>query len=135
MTSYLHNVTNVVILDHGIYKQLSEDFRKNYCHLWEALILLDSQKIQQLGETFGVGKYAQYFPVIFTGRTINRWLSFALFQVWMNSMNTEKRKCMKRTPWSFDSSNKINESFLEPFGIWSWHFDNETRTLYLYVQF
>ncbi|KAL3630384.1 hypothetical protein CASFOL_023368 [Castilleja foliolosa] len=65
------NGFSLVILDHGIYKELSEDFRKNYCHLWEALITLDSQKIEQLGETFGVGKYARYFPVIFTGRTIN----------------------------------------------------------------
>ncbi|CAA0814539.1 Protein kinase superfamily protein [Striga hermonthica] len=62
---------SLVILDHGIYKPLSEDFRKNYCLLWEALISLDSQKIQQLGETFGVGKYAKFFPVIFTGRTMN----------------------------------------------------------------
>uniref|UniRef100_A0A0E0BK45 ABC1 atypical kinase-like domain-containing protein n=1 Tax=Oryza glumipatula TaxID=40148 RepID=A0A0E0BK45_9ORYZ len=38
--------------------------------LWKALILLDSQKILELGEHFGVGKYAKYFPVIFTGRTI-----------------------------------------------------------------
>lgn len=74
LTSYLLNIyVHVVILDHGIYKQLPEEFRKNYCHLWEALIRLDSQKIQQLGETFGVGKYARYFPVIFTGRTINRY--------------------------------------------------------------
>ncbi|KAL0287744.1 UNVERIFIED_CONTAM: AarF domain-containing protein kinase [Sesamum radiatum] len=65
------NGFSLVILDHGIYKQLSEDFRKNYCRLWEALIILDSPKIQLLGETFGVGKYARYFPVIFTGRTIN----------------------------------------------------------------
>ncbi|GER47051.1 protein kinase superfamily protein [Striga asiatica] len=62
---------SLVILDHGIYKPLSEDFRKNYCLLWEALISLDSQKIEQLGETFGVGKYAKFFPVIFTGRTMN----------------------------------------------------------------
>ncbi|XP_042039771.1 aarF domain-containing protein kinase 1-like [Salvia splendens] len=66
-----HNGFSLVILDHGIYKQLPEEFRKSYCHLWEALIRLDSQKIQHLGETFGVGKYARYFPVIFTGRTIN----------------------------------------------------------------
>ncbi|KAL6507634.1 hypothetical protein OROGR_023829 [Orobanche gracilis] len=65
------NSFSLVILDHGIYRQLSEDFRKKYCQLWEALITLDSQKIQLLGETFGVGKYARYFPVIFTGRTIN----------------------------------------------------------------
>lgn len=47
-------------------------FRLKYCELWKALILLDSQKILRLGEEFGVGKYAKYFPVIFTGRTIER---------------------------------------------------------------
>lgn len=62
---------SIVLLDHGIYKQLDEEFRKNYCQLWKALILLDSKKIQQLGEDFGVGKYAKYFPVMFTGRTID----------------------------------------------------------------
>lgn len=61
-----------VLLDHGIYKELDQKFRLNYCQLWKALILLDAQKIMELGEQFGVGKYAKYFPVIFTGRTIER---------------------------------------------------------------
>ncbi|PIN06596.1 putative unusual protein kinase [Handroanthus impetiginosus] len=83
------NGFSLVILDHGIYKQLSEDFRKNYCHLWEALIILDSQKIQQLGKTFGVGKYARYFPVIFTGRTINS------KSVLRRGMSPEEKKHLK----------------------------------------
>uniref|UniRef100_A0A0E0MG85 ABC1 atypical kinase-like domain-containing protein n=1 Tax=Oryza punctata TaxID=4537 RepID=A0A0E0MG85_ORYPU len=61
---------SLVLLDHGIYKELDQKFRLDYCQLWKALILLDSQKIMELGEQFGVGKYARYFPVIFTGRTI-----------------------------------------------------------------
>ncbi|XP_072991339.1 uncharacterized protein [Typha latifolia] len=61
---------SLVLLDHGIYRELDEKFRLDYCQLWKALILLDSQKILQLGEQFGVGKYSKYFPVIFTGRTI-----------------------------------------------------------------
>ncbi|XP_040384576.1 aarF domain-containing protein kinase 1 isoform X2 [Oryza brachyantha] len=61
---------SLVLLDHGIYKELDQKFRLNYCQLWKALILLDSQKIMELGEQFGVGKYAKYFPVLFTGRTI-----------------------------------------------------------------
>lgn len=61
----------LVLLDHGIYKQLDEGFRQDYCQLWKALILLDSKKIQQLGEHFGVGKYSKYLPLIFTGRTID----------------------------------------------------------------
>ncbi|XP_031391821.1 aarF domain-containing protein kinase 1 isoform X2 [Punica granatum] len=61
----------IVLLDHGIYKQLDDEFRRNYCQLWKALILQDSEKIQQLGEQFGVGEYSRYFPVIFTGRTVD----------------------------------------------------------------
>ncbi|KAL4572606.1 hypothetical protein LXL04_019386 [Taraxacum kok-saghyz] len=63
---------SLVLLDHGIYKSLDEEFRVNYCQLWKALILLDSHKIQQVGQHFGIGKYAKYLPLIFTGRTINR---------------------------------------------------------------
>ncbi|CAI9110306.1 OLC1v1010306C1 [Oldenlandia corymbosa var. corymbosa] len=62
---------SLVLLDHGICKELDETFRVNYCELWKALIFMDSNKIQQLGEQMGVSKYARYFPVIFTGRTIN----------------------------------------------------------------
>nr|XP_023892449.1 uncharacterized aarF domain-containing protein kinase 1-like [Quercus suber] len=61
----------LVLLDHGIYRQLDEGFRIDYCELWKALILLDENKIQQLGERFGVGKYFKYLPLIFTGRTID----------------------------------------------------------------
>jgi aarF domain-containing kinase len=63
---------SLVLLDHGIYKELDPKFRLDYCKLWRALILLDTQKILELGEQFGVGKYAKYFPLIFTGRTIDR---------------------------------------------------------------
>ncbi|KAM1956521.1 hypothetical protein ACFX16_025930 [Malus domestica] len=65
------NGFSLVLLDHGIYKQLDEGFRLDYCQLWKALILLDSKKLHHLGERFGVGKYSRYFPVIFTGRTID----------------------------------------------------------------
>uniref|UniRef100_A0A7N2KXJ5 ABC1 atypical kinase-like domain-containing protein n=1 Tax=Quercus lobata TaxID=97700 RepID=A0A7N2KXJ5_QUELO len=61
----------LVLLDHGIYRQLDEGFRIDYCELWKALILLDANKTQQLGERFGVGKYFKYLPLIFTGRTID----------------------------------------------------------------
>ncbi|XP_066337104.1 uncharacterized protein [Miscanthus floridulus] len=65
-----HGKFSLVLLDHGIYRELDQKFRLDYCQLWKALILLDANKIQELGEQFGVGKYAKYFPVIFTGRTI-----------------------------------------------------------------
>ncbi|XP_021643512.2 uncharacterized protein LOC110637616 isoform X2 [Hevea brasiliensis] len=65
------NGFSLVLLDHGIYKQLDEGFRMDYCQLWKALILQDSHQVRQLGERFNVGKYSRYFPVIFIGRTID----------------------------------------------------------------
>nr|XP_018686740.1 PREDICTED: uncharacterized aarF domain-containing protein kinase 1 isoform X4 [Musa acuminata subsp. malaccensis] len=70
---------SIVLLDHGIYRELDERFRSDYCELWKALILLDSKKIQLLGKKFGVGKYSKYFPVIFTGRTMERLHAFLDF--------------------------------------------------------
>ncbi|EXB86783.1 hypothetical protein L484_007808 [Morus notabilis] len=49
---------SLVLLDHGIYRQLDEEFRLNYCELWKSLIVLDSNKIHHLGEQFGVAKYS-----------------------------------------------------------------------------
>lgn len=66
-----HNGFSLVLLDHGLYREFDERFRLDYCQLWKALILLDTKKIQHLGEQFGVRKYSKYFPVIFTGRTID----------------------------------------------------------------
>lgn len=63
------NGFSLVLLDHGNCKTLDEGFRRDFCRLWEALILLDSTKIHELGTRFGVVQYAKFFPVIFTGRT------------------------------------------------------------------
>ncbi|WCJ25145.1 AarF domain-containing protein kinase 1 [Euphorbia peplus] len=81
---------SLVLLDHGIYKQLDEGFRQDYCQLWKALILQDSQQIQQLGERFNVGKYSKYFPVIFTGRTLDSKSAIG------GELSAEERRIMKQ---------------------------------------
>ncbi|KAB1211359.1 putative aarF domain-containing protein kinase 1 [Morella rubra] len=81
---------SLVILDHGIYKQLDEGFRLDYCELWKALILLDPNKIQELGERFGVGTYSRYFPLIFTGRAIDSKSALG------RGMSTEEKKNLKQ---------------------------------------
>ncbi|XP_060185841.1 uncharacterized protein LOC132615297 isoform X1 [Lycium barbarum] len=83
------NGFSLVLLDFGICKQLDEDFRLKYCQLWEALVVMDSTKIQQIGEYFGVGKYSKYFPVIFTGRTIDSKSALG------SGMSAEEKKNLK----------------------------------------
>ncbi|XP_021823848.1 uncharacterized aarF domain-containing protein kinase 1 isoform X4 [Prunus avium] len=84
------NGFSLVILDHGIYKKLDEGFRLDYCQLWKALILLDSKNLQRLGERFGVAKYSRYFPVIFTGRTIDSKSALG------KAMSVEERRNLKQ---------------------------------------
>lgn len=81
---------SLVLLDHGICRELDEQFRLNYCELWNALILLDANKIANLGERFGVRKYARYFPVIFTGRTIDSKSALG------RGMTLEEKKILKQ---------------------------------------
>lgn len=68
-----HTLLNFpVLLDHGLYKELDDGFRRDYCRLWKAFILRDVNEIMLIGKSFGVGSYATYLPIIFTGRTMNR---------------------------------------------------------------
>ncbi|KAJ7297020.1 hypothetical protein O6H91_Y085100 [Diphasiastrum complanatum] len=61
----------IVLLDHGLYRELDEQFRSEFCHLWKALILLDPVKLREAGERLGAGRYYRYLPVIFTGRSLS----------------------------------------------------------------
>src|SRR3990167_5337149 len=47
---------HVVILDHGLYRELDEELRITWCHLWKAMIEKDNSKIEYYGEQMGVSK-------------------------------------------------------------------------------
>jgi aarF domain-containing kinase len=36
----------LVLLDHGLYRKLDDDFRRDYCRLWQALILGNATDIE-----------------------------------------------------------------------------------------
>nr|KYP48347.1 putative aarF domain-containing protein kinase 1 [Cajanus cajan] len=80
------NGFSLVLLDHAVYTTLDDEFRKDFCQLWEALILKDSMKTMQLGERFGARKYSRYLPIIFTGTTIERFIQFdnCSYLLWKN---------------------------------------------------
>eukprot|EP00897_Mesotaenium_endlicherianum_P000710 jgi/Mesen1/1063/ME000123S00243 len=59
---------DLVLLDHGLYRELDEEFRAEFCRLWQALILADVRAVQAVGDRLGAGAYAKFLPVVFTGR-------------------------------------------------------------------
>ncbi|GMF14857.1 unnamed protein product [Phytophthora fragariaefolia] len=61
----------LVLLDHGLYRELDNDFRKTYCDLWRAMLMRDSVLLEDCGRRLNVGDLAKYLPLLFTYRTIN----------------------------------------------------------------
>ncbi|RUS31284.1 hypothetical protein BC938DRAFT_478112 [Jimgerdemannia flammicorona] len=59
----------LVLIDHGLYRQLSTDFRLNYCHLWHSLLLNDAAGLETSAANLGVGRYATVLSFLFTGRS------------------------------------------------------------------
>lgn len=47
--------TQLVLLDHGLYRQIDDDFRREYAALWRALILADKQGIKRHAEGMNAG--------------------------------------------------------------------------------
>jgi aarF domain-containing kinase len=60
----------IVLLDHGLYRELSEEFRLNYCRLWWAMIVQDEPALRATCDAMGIGKYYAVMPLVFTYRSV-----------------------------------------------------------------
>ena len=69
--SQKHADFTVVLLDHGLYKTVSENFRLSFAQLWKALIFHNEPLLKESSERLGTGSYSRLFPVIFTARLWN----------------------------------------------------------------
>ena len=61
----------VILLDHGFYRYISDDFRNDFCRMWHALVTLDYPTVKTIADKMGLGEYYRYLPLILTYRTIN----------------------------------------------------------------
>ncbi|DAZ98798.1 TPA: hypothetical protein N0F65_000954 [Lagenidium giganteum] len=61
----------IVLLDHGLYRQLDEDFRRTYCDLWRAMLLRDAPLLEECGRRLNAGPFARFLPLLFTYRFVN----------------------------------------------------------------
>ncbi|KAI8997334.1 ABC1 family-domain-containing protein [Pilobolus umbonatus] len=59
---------DIVLLDHGLYRELSDELRSNYAHLWTALIKADEEGIKEYAHKVGGTDVYQLFACMLTGR-------------------------------------------------------------------
>lgn len=58
----------LVLVDHGLYKQLDDDFRLNYARLWKALMLADIPEIKTACASLGIGNMFPLLAAMLTSR-------------------------------------------------------------------
>ncbi|KAK6502174.1 hypothetical protein TWF506_002767 [Arthrobotrys conoides] len=51
----LNGQPEVVLIDHGLYVDMSEEMRQDYCELWMSLLTIDNEKIGRVAEKWGIG--------------------------------------------------------------------------------
>ena len=62
-------VTQVVLLDHGLYTQLNNKFRYDYADFWSAIINRDVEAIKVAADSLGVGNLYGLFACMVTARS------------------------------------------------------------------
>ena len=63
-----NNKLELVILDHGLYHEIDDEFRVNYCHLWKSIINRDENGMKAVARKLGVNAY-ELFAVMLTSRS------------------------------------------------------------------
>ncbi|KAG9268895.1 putative aarF domain-containing protein kinase 1 [Astyanax mexicanus] len=63
------NKTEIVLLDHGLYQVLNQDFRMDYCRLWQSLIKGDMKGIERYSRRLGAGDLYPLFACVLTARS------------------------------------------------------------------
>ncbi|KAI4875437.1 hypothetical protein NFI96_005877 [Prochilodus magdalenae] len=61
--------TEIVLLDHGLYQVLNQDFRMDYCRLWQSLIKGDMKGIERYSRRLGAGDLYPLFACVLTARS------------------------------------------------------------------
>ncbi|XP_019589219.1 aarF domain-containing protein kinase 1 isoform X3 [Rhinolophus sinicus] len=70
----------IVLLDHGLYQVLTEEFRLDYCHLWQSLIWTDMRRVKKYCQRLGAGDLYPLLACMLTARSwnsVNRGISQA----------------------------------------------------------
>lgn len=61
----------LVLLDHGFYREMSPEFCMIFSNMWRALVKFDYSKVKELSDQLGIGEYYRYLPLVLTYRTLD----------------------------------------------------------------
>lgn len=85
----------LVLLDHGLYKELSTDFRLSYARLWKSVIEGDIEAIKKNCRDIGAGDAYRLFSSVLTHRT---WSSVSVRSISTQTTLQEMQLIKERAP-------------------------------------
>lgn len=59
-----HGAVQIVLLDHGLVRELRESTRLNYCRLWEALVLQNDDEVVASSRALGVEEWEMFAIIL-----------------------------------------------------------------------
>ncbi|KAK7086635.1 putative aarF domain-containing protein kinase 1 [Halocaridina rubra] len=65
----VNNNAHIILLDHGLYTTLTNEFRNTYSKFWLSILKADLKEIQKYGEQLGVGELYGLFACMVTARS------------------------------------------------------------------
>ena len=51
----------LLLLDHGFYREITPEFRYKYSALWKSLIEFDYDETKKISQELGIGEYYKYY--------------------------------------------------------------------------
>lgn len=64
-----HGRFELFLLDHGLYRQLDDNFRQSYCKLWKGLVLRRGSDVEEACQELGTPGFANLFSVFLLNRS------------------------------------------------------------------
>ncbi|DBA69933.1 hypothetical protein WJX79_001480 [Trebouxia sp. C0005] len=90
----------LVLLDHGLYRQISDSFRKSYALLWQSLIFADAEGIKEHSQAMNAGDMYPLFAGMLTNRPWDEVISKDIDHLYMSG-DEEERKSIQETSQMF----------------------------------
>lgn len=85
----------LVLLDHGLYRELPSEFRLSYARLWKSIIEGNVEKIKQSCKNIGAGDAYRLFSSVLTHRT---WSSVSVRSISSQTTLQEMQLIKERAP-------------------------------------
>jgi len=93
----------LVLLDHGLYREISGEFRMDYCNLWKSVVMMEEENIIHYATKLGASEAYQLFASMLTSREWDKNTNLAMQQ----DMSEDEKLKLKRL--TFDNLGGIAE--------------------------